>query len=177
MPDASGYLSRSLTYSRPKKRDDVLESLPRIDPKDYIWHTVPAKESGRKAGFKWEHVRWKPSVHRYLDQLHGAVRLNGNSDYTCHDLPVKKRVELYRKALGIIYEFSSWEDLMPMAIYRRRVENIYGIKAIDEPLFALIEKAVAAKAYGLDGINVLSDRMPPRSQIRRRLRKLAVITD
>jgi hypothetical protein len=171
MPDASGFIStRSLSVHRADFGHDVCKRLPKPL---VIMHTVQAHD--RKDSIKWVHERWKPSVYKPLDALHGSCgKRKRDGSIKLRELPIRERIKKYREALGIVHTFESWEDLVPLAVYRRRVTNVAGDRRIDAALLQLVERAVEAKFFRPIEIKYLADRMPSRSVIRGLLYLLAV---
>lgn len=177
MPDASG-----TKYALSPYLEDILAGLPKPDT---VWELVPARD--REGGMRWEYVPRKPSVYKYLEPLHGyrgqilpkeqwyyVAKHPGEKDwprYAVERPPLAERVKRYRQALGIVYAFSAWEDLVPLVVFRRQVTNVGGILEIDHPLYLLIW--LAREAYRPIEIRYFAERMPPRSNVRGMLYALA----
>lgn len=168
MPDASGSLPNKSLILNPFL-PEVLEALPKPEP---VWHTVPARD--RTDGIKWSYERWKPSVYTHLEPLHGhrGGQLP-DGRFAIIRPPLVERIKRYRRALGIVYEFSAWEDLLPLAVHRRQVTNMGGVLEIDHPLYLLACKSGCF--YRPVELRHLAERMPPRSNIRGMLLYLAAV--
>ena len=175
MPDASGFFyARSSQSSKPYLR--ILESLPKPAA---VWHTVPANKEQQEAGFPWSHERWKPSVYKVLDALHGTrgrmldelywYQVGGEKfpRYEVERPSMQERKSRFLQALGIVYAFRSWADLVPIAVYRRQVTNVGGVHEIDQPFYLLMMEAVRERYFRPKEIAYIAERMPPCSAVRR----------
>lgn len=168
MPDASGSLANISSRPNPFLRQ-ILDDLPKPE---MVWQTVPARD--RTDGIKWVHERWKPSVYVHLEPLHGyrGARLPDGS-FAVIRPTLEERIKRYQRALGIVHAFSSWEDLLPLAVHRRQVTNIGGVLEIDHPLYLLI--CESGDFYRPIELRHLAGRMPPRSHVRGMLLHLVVV--
>ncbi len=166
MSGTSGF--RWIFIMHKTRRERLLQELPRPDK---IWHRVPAHN--RADCVKWEFAAWKPSIHALLDPLHGyRGELPGNNYFAVIRPPIVERIRRYRQALGVVHEFSAWEDLIPISVYRRQITNVGGLIEVDMPFFLLVQKALPCLRP--TEVLYLAERMPPRSNVRGMLLCLAV---
>ena len=113
---------------------------------------------------------YKPSIDIECEPLFGQMVQTPEGRVNKRP-PLAVSARIFLRGIAIVKTFRDKNDLMRLAVYRREVTDMRGHARVDRSFYRLVEAYFPELEPAI--ILELSDRMPPRSQIKEQLIALA----